>query len=269
MLPQVLLRTAAGRRAEQRASWARSRRAKKPALLNQRECPHCGIKFVEFRNSGRLGCPHDYQEFREELLPLLENIHGETRHCGKTPRRLPQNKQTQSELIQLRKQLQQAVTRKLTRRPPGCAIAFASSRKAERGNRRSGGRLSCQRIVSPRTAGWCGPRTVEVRLAAAARNARFREEAGMKCQSCSNPATVHLTDIVDGQKKELHLCQACAEQQQLIKQQELNLPAILQTLIGQHIGQQTDELARLTCPGVRHKVYGVSRGGPAGMPARL
>src|SRR5690348_4273503 len=79
--------------------------------LNQRECPVCGIKFVEFRNSGRLGCPHDYQEFREELTPLLENIHGETRHCGKTPRRQPQNKQTQSELLQLRKQLQQAVTR--------------------------------------------------------------------------------------------------------------------------------------------------------------
>jgi len=79
--------------------------------LNQRECPVCGIKFVEFRNSGRLGCPHDYQEFREELTPLLENIHGETKHCGKTPRRLPQNKQTQSELLQLRKQLQQAVTR--------------------------------------------------------------------------------------------------------------------------------------------------------------
>jgi protein arginine kinase activator len=81
------------------------------SALNQRECPLCGIKFVEFRNSGRLGCPHDYQEFREELTSLLENIHGETRHVGKTPRRLPQNKQTQSELIQLRKQLQQAVTR--------------------------------------------------------------------------------------------------------------------------------------------------------------
>jgi protein arginine kinase activator len=75
------------------------------------ECPVCGIKFVDFRNSGRLGCPHDYQEFREELTPLLENIHGETKHCGKTPRRLPQNKQTQSELIQLRKQLLQAVNR--------------------------------------------------------------------------------------------------------------------------------------------------------------
>ncbi len=79
--------------------------------LNQRECPNCGIKFVEFRNTGRLGCAHDYDEFRDELTTLLENIHGETRHCGKSPRRLPQSKQTQSELVQLRKQLQQAVTR--------------------------------------------------------------------------------------------------------------------------------------------------------------
>jgi protein arginine kinase activator len=76
-----------------------------------RECPICGLKFVEFRNTGRLGCPHDYSEFREQLTPLLENIHGETQHRGKTPRRLPQNKQTQSELIQLRKDLLQAVNK--------------------------------------------------------------------------------------------------------------------------------------------------------------
>src|ERR1700733_543428 len=55
-----------------------------PSVLNH-ECPVCAIKFVDFRNTGRLGCPNDYQEFREELLRLLENIHGETRHCGKVP----------------------------------------------------------------------------------------------------------------------------------------------------------------------------------------
>jgi len=76
-----------------------------------RECPSCGLKFVEFRNSGRLGCPHDYEEFREELVPLLENIHGEIRHCGKSPHRSPKNQQIQSELIQLRNRLKQAVTR--------------------------------------------------------------------------------------------------------------------------------------------------------------
>ena len=78
----------------------------------QHECSFCGIKFVDFRNTGRLGCPHDYQEFRDELLPLLENIHGDPpRHTGKVPRRLPHNKQMQSELIQLRKQLHQAVNK--------------------------------------------------------------------------------------------------------------------------------------------------------------
>ena len=81
-----------------------------PAVLN-RECEICGIKFVDFRNTGRLGCPHDYDEFREELIPLLENIHGETRHVGKSPRRLPQTKETQSQLIHLRKQLLQAVNK--------------------------------------------------------------------------------------------------------------------------------------------------------------
>jgi protein arginine kinase activator len=90
------------------AAAAQAEEADEPAVLN-RECEVCGLKFVDFRNTGRLGCPHDYQEFRDELLPLLENIHGETRHCGKSPRRLPQNKETQSELIQLRKQLLQAV----------------------------------------------------------------------------------------------------------------------------------------------------------------
>jgi protein arginine kinase activator len=81
-----------------------------PAMLN-RECQVCGLKFVDFRNTGRLGCPHDYQAFREELTPLLENIHGETRHCGKTPRRLPQTKQKESELVGLRKSLMQAVNK--------------------------------------------------------------------------------------------------------------------------------------------------------------
>jgi protein arginine kinase activator len=78
--------------------------------LNQKQCGVCGIRFVEFRNSGRLGCPHDYDEFKAELTPLLESIHGESRHAGKTPRRLPEVKHAQAELASLRKQLQQAVT---------------------------------------------------------------------------------------------------------------------------------------------------------------
>ncbi len=35
----------------------------------------------------------------------------------------------------------------------------------------------------------------------------------MKCQMCDSPATVHLTEISGGIKKELHLCQGCAAKQ--------------------------------------------------------
>ena len=33
-------------------------------------CPDCGMKFMEFRAGGRLGCPHDYRVFGRGLLPL-------------------------------------------------------------------------------------------------------------------------------------------------------------------------------------------------------
>lgn len=72
-------------------------------------CEVCGIKFVEFRNTGRLGCPHDYDSFKPELVPLLESIHGEPRHHGKTPRRLPREKAEQQELAKLQRLQQQAV----------------------------------------------------------------------------------------------------------------------------------------------------------------
>lgn len=72
-------------------------------------CPNCGISFKEFRSRGRLGCPHDYIAFQEELLPLLENIHGETQHVGRIPKRTPENGRKQFQLIKLRNDLRQAV----------------------------------------------------------------------------------------------------------------------------------------------------------------
>jgi protein arginine kinase activator len=77
--------------------------------LDHLVCPNCGITFREFRSQGRLGCPHDYIAFEAELTPLLENIHGETQHTGKFPRRAPDASQRQYELIRLRSQLRTAV----------------------------------------------------------------------------------------------------------------------------------------------------------------
>ena len=89
----------------------------------------------------------------------------------------------------------------------------------------------------------------------------------VKCDLCSKPATIHLTDIIQGQKKEMHLCQQCAEDQQLVTpQQELSLSSILQTVIGQHVGALTDELARLTCPACGIKYMEFRAGGRLGCP---
>lgn len=73
-------------------------------------CEVCGISYVEFRNHGRFGCAHDYDAFKAELLPLLDSIHGDVKHLGKTPRRLPRTQSAQVELTTLRRQLQQLVT---------------------------------------------------------------------------------------------------------------------------------------------------------------
>jgi protein arginine kinase activator len=88
----------------------------------------------------------------------------------------------------------------------------------------------------------------------------------VKCQSCAAPATVHLTEIVNGKKKEIHLCRACAEKKEILKKQELNINAILQTVIGQHVGAPTDELARLTCPACGIKYMEFKAEGRLGCP---
>lgn len=79
------------------------------AKLDQRACPICGVTFYEFRHQGRLGCPHDYVCFEEELEPLLVSIHGSTQHTGKRPRRGAQGVDDQSKLIRLRREMRDAI----------------------------------------------------------------------------------------------------------------------------------------------------------------
>ena len=77
--------------------------------LDSRECPICGISFYEFRQAGRLGCPHDYVFFGEELEPLLVNVHGASEHVGKQPKRGVRDTESQTELIRLRREMKEAV----------------------------------------------------------------------------------------------------------------------------------------------------------------
>ena len=72
-------------------------------------CPDCGITYAEFRNGGRLGCPHDYEVFGDLLREVLEKVHGASQHVGKLPQRAGADSHAQRELMQLRRQLQEAV----------------------------------------------------------------------------------------------------------------------------------------------------------------
>ena len=84
-------------------------KSREATAVDKQVCPCCQMSFQEFRNTGRLGCPYDYEVFRDELMPLLENIHEETRHTGKFPRRAPRDPVRQTELIQLRNEQKRAI----------------------------------------------------------------------------------------------------------------------------------------------------------------
>jgi protein arginine kinase activator len=51
-------------------------------------CGACGMAWSKFKQTGLLGCEHDYSLFEEELTPLLKRAHeGATHHIGKVPAR--------------------------------------------------------------------------------------------------------------------------------------------------------------------------------------
>ena len=74
-------------------------------------CPSCGMSFIEFRSSGRLGCPNDYEVFSEALQPMLERLQDGVRHCGKVPESAGRDLKKQNALVRLRRELERAVQR--------------------------------------------------------------------------------------------------------------------------------------------------------------
>ena len=83
--------------------------AEQLAKLDQQACPLCGITFYEFRHVGRLGCPPDYICFEEEIDPIISNIHSATTHVGKQPRSGAEGTDQRTDLIRLRREMEQAI----------------------------------------------------------------------------------------------------------------------------------------------------------------
>ena len=76
----------------------------------------------------------------------------------------------------------------------------------------------------------------------------------MKCQKCDRAATFHITDLVEGEPSEIHLCEECAGAfLKPTKEEEAELMPAISGLLAQHlaVGETADDLARLdtrACP---------------------
>ena len=71
----------------------------------------------------------------------------------------------------------------------------------------------------------------------------------MLCELCKqSQATVHLTEIVNDQMSELHLCEACANQKGAQVESHFGLPDLLSGLSDFGKAQEPDEVVTKTCP---------------------
>ncbi|HUS48305.1 MAG TPA: UvrB/UvrC motif-containing protein [Phycisphaerae bacterium] len=67
----------------------------------------------------------------------------------------------------------------------------------------------------------------------------------MKCDKCGKPATVYLTEIVDGQKTQKHLCEDCAASEGITVKANVPISQLLEEFILQTAGGQ--QLSEMRC----------------------
>jgi protein arginine kinase activator len=71
----------------------------------------------------------------------------------------------------------------------------------------------------------------------------------MLCNICHNKyATIHITEIVNNVKKELHLCEDCAKQKGVVQKVQFSLSDLLSGLIEQKSGKPLKDLVSSKCP---------------------
>lgn len=72
-------------------------------------CEFCGFTPAEFKKSGRFGCPRCYETFQKILEPMLANMHKDTVHRGKVPRRAIARMSRRRHISDLEKGLEEAI----------------------------------------------------------------------------------------------------------------------------------------------------------------
>ncbi len=54
-------------------------------FIRVKGCAVCGMKYADFRASGRLGCGACYETFADKLSAVVRKVHGSAVHVGKSP----------------------------------------------------------------------------------------------------------------------------------------------------------------------------------------
>jgi len=72
-------------------------------------CERCNTTLSQFTKSGKLGCPQCYKAFREQLTPMLQQIHGRVQHAGRKPLDDEAAQRRRDVYDRLTRQLEQAV----------------------------------------------------------------------------------------------------------------------------------------------------------------
>ena len=75
----------------------------------EQKCEMCGSTISAIRKSGNVGCSECYRTFREELMPLIQRIHGKTVHSGKIPESAEGEISLKNKIAELEKELKKAV----------------------------------------------------------------------------------------------------------------------------------------------------------------
>lgn len=47
------------------------------------ECENCHMTYEELLHTGKFGCAHCYDAFRDKISPILKNLHGNNKHVGR------------------------------------------------------------------------------------------------------------------------------------------------------------------------------------------
>lgn len=81
-----------------------------PQKILETSCKSCGTTYSEFRQKGLVGCSQCYESFKSTLEPVIKRVQGSIEHIGKIPRKAGKNIIEKKRLLELKEDLQKAVS---------------------------------------------------------------------------------------------------------------------------------------------------------------